>query len=203
MEVNATRMELLKLRKRLIIAERGHKLLKQKQDELLRVIQEIIKKLSDMRREIEDDLVKALKRFFIARTYQDRKSFESAFLLIDTDIELSTGWKKTMNVPLPEYKKSIKGELISYGFANTSPTMDKALKDLMSIFERLLILAEMEKSIALLSEEMEKTRRRVNALEYILIPELKYAVRLIFMKLAERERETISRLMRIKDIIRS
>jgi V/A-type H+-transporting ATPase subunit D len=81
--------------------------------------------------------------------------------------------------------------------------MDKALKDLMSIFERLLELAEMEKSIALLSEEMEKTRRRVNALEYILIPELKKAVRYIFMKLSERERETISRLMRIKDIIRS
>jgi V/A-type H+-transporting ATPase subunit D len=203
MEINATRMELLRLRKRLNIAERGHKLLKQKQDELLRVIQDIIKKLSDMRRKIEDDLVKALKRFFIARAYQDKKSFESAFLLLDTDIELSLGWKKIMNVPLPEYKKDIKGELISYGFANTSPTMDKALRDLKSIFERLLILAEMEKSIALLSEEMAKTRRRVNALEYILIPELKNAVRYIFMKLAERERETISRLMRIKDIIRS
>ncbi len=203
MDVNATRMELLKLRKRVNIAERGHKLLKQKQDELLRVIQEIIRKLSDMREEIEEDLLKALKRFLLARAYQDKKSFESSFLLLDTDIELSMGWKKIMNVPLPEYEKTISGELISYGFARTSPTLDEALKDLMGVFERLLILAEMEKSIALLAEEMNKTRRRVNALEYILIPELKGAVRYINMKLAERERETISRLMRIKDIIRS
>jgi len=196
-------MELLKLRKRVNIAVRGHKLLKQKQDELLRVIQEIIRKLSDMREEIEEDLLKALKRFFLARAYQDKKSFESSFLLLDTDIKLSMGWKKIMNVPLPKYEKTISGELISYGFARTSPTLDEALKDLMGIFERLLILAEMEKSIALLAEEMNKTRRRVNALEYILIPELKGAVRYINMKLAERERETISRLMRIKDIIRS
>lgn len=203
MYVNTTRMELLKLRKRVNIAVRGHKLLKQKQDELLRVIQEIIRKLSDMREEIEEDLLKALKRFFLARAYQDKKSFESSFLLLDTDIKLSMGWKKIMNVPLPEYEKTISGELISYGFARTSPTLDEALKDLMGIFERLLILAEMEKSIALLAEEMNKTRRRVNALEYILIPELKGAVRYINMKLAERERENISRLMRIKDIIRS
>lgn len=202
MDVNATRMELLKLRKRVNIAVRGHKLLKQKQDELLRVIHEIIKKLSDLREEIEEDLIKALKHFFLARAYQDKKSFESSFLLLDTDIELSVGWKKIMNVPLPEYEKTIEGELITYGFANTSPTLDEALKDLMEIFDRLLNLAEMEKSIALLAEEMNKTRRRVNALEYILIPELKDAVRYIHMKLAERERETISRLMRIKDIIR-
>ncbi len=203
MDVNATRMEFLKLRKRVNLAERGHKLLKHKQDELLRVIQEIVKELSDMRKEVEEELLKTLKNFLLARAYQDKKSFEASFLLLDTDIELSMGLKKVMNVSLPEYKKTLEGELISYGFASTSPALDVALKDLMSVFDHLLVLAEMEKSIALLAEEMDKTRRRVNALEYILIPELKDAVRYINMKLGERERETISRLMRIKDIIRS
>lgn len=201
--VNATRMELLKLKKRLKLAERGHDLLKQKQDELLRVIQEIISNLADLRREIEKELIEALKRFFLARAYQDKKSFESSFLLLDTDIDLSMQWKKVMNVPLPEYKKKFEGELISYSMARTSPSLDKALKNLMEVFDKLLELAEMEKSIALLSEEMEKTRRRVNALEYILIPELEDSVKKINMKLSERERETTSRLMRIKDIIRT
>ncbi|MCK4422058.1 V-type ATP synthase subunit D [candidate division WOR-3 bacterium] len=202
MNVNPTRMELLRLKKRTTLAVRGHKLLKQKQDELLRIIQEIISKLSNLRKEIEEELLKALKKFFLARAYQDKKSFEASFLLLDTDIELSMGWKKVMNVPLPEYKKSLQGELISYGFANTSPTLDEALKNLMVVFDRLIELAEMEKRIALLAEEMKKTRRRVNALEYILIPELKAAVRYINMKLSEREREVNSRLMRIKDVIR-
>ena len=202
MNVNPTRMELLRLKKRTTLAVRGHKLLKQKQDELLRIIQEIISKLSNLRKEIEEELLKALQKFFLARAYQDKKSFEASFLLLDTDIELSMGWKKVMNVPLPEYKKSLQGELISYGFANTSPTLDEALKNLMVVFDRLIELAEMEKRIALLAEEMKKTRRRVNALEYILIPELKAAVRYINMKLSEREREVNSRLMRIKDVIR-
>jgi len=202
MQVNATRMELLKLKKRVNLAVRGHKLLKQKQDELLRVIQEIARKLSYMRKEIEKEFLRALKGFFLARAYQDKISFEASFLLLDTDVDLSMIRKKVMNVPLPEYKKTFKGELISYGFANTSPALDEALKNLMDVFDRLLLLAEMEKSIALLAEEMDRTRRRVNALEYILIPELKGAVRYINMKLAERERETNSRLMRIKDVIR-
>lgn len=202
MDVNATRMELLNLKRRLSVAERGHTLLKQKQDELLRVIQETLKKLADLRERVEEQLQKALRRFFMARAYQDRKSFESSFLLLDTDIELSMGMKKVMNVSIPEYRKKIEGHLLSYGFATTSPTLDKALKDLMDVFEKLIELAELEKRIALLSEEMEKTRRRVNALEYILIPELEENVRYINMKLAERERETNSRLMRIKDVIR-
>ncbi|MEA1912746.1 MAG: V-type ATP synthase subunit D [candidate division WOR-3 bacterium] len=202
MIVNATRMELLKLKKRLVIAKRGYKLLKQKQDELLRVIQEIISKLSKLREEIEEELINALKKFFLARAYQDKKTFEASFLLLNTDIKLSMAWKRIMNVPLPEYKKSLEGELISYGFANTSPTLDEALKNLLEVFDKLIELAEMEKSIALLAGEMEKTRRRVNALEYILIPEIEDSVRGINMKLEERERETNSRLMRIKDIIR-
>lgn len=202
MDVNATRMELLNLKRRLSVAERGHTLLKQKQDELLRVIQETLKKLADLRERVEEQLQKALRWFFMARAYQDRKSFESSFLLLDTDIELSMGMKKVMNVSIPEYRKKIEGHLLSYGFATTSPTLDKALKDLMDVFEKLIELAELEKRIALLSEEMEKTRRRVNALEYILIPELEENVRYINMKLAERERETNSRLMRIKDVIR-
>jgi V/A-type H+-transporting ATPase subunit D len=202
MQVNATRMVLLSLKKRLNIAKRGHKLLKQKQDELLRVIQKTINLLASMRKEIEEDLIKALRQFFLAQAYQDKDIFEGSFLLLDTDIELSMEKEKVMNVPLPKYQKSLKGEIVSYGFAMTSPTLDVALSSLMKVFERLIEMAQLEKRITLLAKEMDKTRRRVNALEYILIPEIESTVREINMKLEEREREKNSRLMIIKDVIR-
>ncbi len=201
-QVNATRMVLLNLKKRLNIAKRGHKLLKQKQDELLRILQKTIKELSSMRKEVEEQLAEALKQFFLARAYQDKNIFEGSFLMLDTDIELSMNVKKVMNVPLPEYKRSLKGEIVSYGFAMTSPALDVALKGLMEVFDRLIEMAELEKRIILLAAEMDKTRRRVNALEYILIPEIESNVREINMKLEEREREKNSRLMMIKDVIR-
>jgi V/A-type H+-transporting ATPase subunit D len=202
MQVNATRMVLLSLKKRLNIAKRGHKLLKQKQDELLRVIQKTINLLASMRKEVEEELIKALRQFFLARAYQDKDIFEGSFLLLDTDIELSLEKEKVMNVPLPRYQKSLKGEIVSYGFAMTSPTLDVALSSLMKVFERLIEMAQLEKRITLLAKEMDKTRRRVNALEYILIPEIENTVREINMKLEEREREKNSRLMIIKDVIR-
>jgi V/A-type H+-transporting ATPase subunit D len=201
-QVNATRMELLNLKKRLNIARRGHKLLKQKQDEILRMLQKTINELSSMRKEVEEQLSKALKQFFLARAYQDKSIFEGSFLMLDTDIELSMVVEKVMNVPLPKYQKSLKGEMVSYGFAMTSLSLDVALKSLMEVFDRLIEMAELEKRIILLAEEMDKTRRRVNALEYILIPEIESSVREINMKLEEREREKNSRLMIIKDVIR-
>ena len=201
-QVNATRMVLLSLKKRLNIAKRGHKLLKQKQDELLRILQKTIVELSSMRKEIEEELIRALKQFFLARAYQDKNIFEGSFLMLDTDIELSMDIEKVMNVPLPKYQKSLKGDIVSYGFAMTSPSLDVALKSLMKVFDRLIEMAELEKRIILLAEEMDKTRRRVNALEYILIPEIQSSVREINMKLEEREREKNSRLMIIKDVIR-
>lgn len=202
MQVNATRMVLLSLKKRLNIAKRGHKLLKQKQDELLRILQRTISQLSSMRKEVEEELIKALRQFFLAQAYQDKDIFEGSFVLLDTDIELSMEKEKFMNVPLPKYQKSLKGEIVSYGFAMTSPTLDVALTSLMRVFERLIEMAQLEKRITLLAEEMDKTRRRVNALEYILIPEIGGTVREINMKLEEREREKNSRLMVIKDVIR-
>jgi V/A-type H+-transporting ATPase subunit D len=201
-QVNATRMELLNLKKRLNIAKRGHKLLKQKQDELLRILQKTINKLSSMRKEVEEQLVGALKQFFLAHAYQDKNIFEGSFLMLDTDIELSMDVERVMNVPLPKYQKKLEGNIVSYGFAMTSPALDVALKSLMKVFERLIEMAELEKRIILLAEEMDKTRRRVNALEYILIPEIESNVREINMKLEEREREKNSRLMIIKDVIR-
>jgi V/A-type H+-transporting ATPase subunit D len=201
-QVNATRMELLRLKKRLNVARRGHKLLKQKQDELLRILQKTIEELSSMREEVEKQLSEALKQFFLARAYEDKNIFEGSFLMLDANIELSKEIQKVMNVPLPVYQKSFKGELVSYGFAMTSPSLDIALKNLMKVFEKLIQMAQLEKRILLLAEEMDKTRRRVNALEYILIPEIESSVREINMKLEEREREKNSRLMIIKDVIR-
>jgi V/A-type H+-transporting ATPase subunit D len=202
MQVNTTRMELLRLKKRLTLAKKGHKLLKQKQDELLRIIQRTITRLASMRKEIEDELIEALKQFFLARAYEDKNIFEGSLVLLGNEIELSMSEEKVMNVPLPRYEKNLKGELISYGFAITSPSLDVAFKGLLKVFERLIEMAELEKRIALLAEEMDKTRRRVNALEYILIPEIESTVRAINMKLEEREREKNSRLMIIKDVIR-
>ena len=138
MQVNATRMVLLSLKKRLHIAKRGHKLLKQKQDELLRILQKTISQLSSMRKEVEEQLIRALKQFFLARAYQDKDIFEGSFLMLDTDIELSMNVEKVMNVPLPKYQKSLKGEIVSYGFAMTSPALDVALKSLMKVFDRLI-----------------------------------------------------------------
>jgi V/A-type H+-transporting ATPase subunit D len=202
MQVNTTRMELLRLKKRLILARKGHKLLKQKQDELLRIIQRTIARLASMRKEIEEELIEALKQFFLARAYEDKNIFEGSLVLLDNEIELSMSIEKVMNVPLPAYQKSLKGELVSYGFAMTSPSLDLAFTSLLKVFEKLIEMAELEKRIALLAEEMDKTRRRVNALEYILIPEIQSTVRQINMKLEEREREKNSRLMIIKDVIR-
>jgi V/A-type H+-transporting ATPase subunit D len=202
MQVNTTRMELLRLKKRLTLARKGHKLLKQKQDELLRIIQRTIARLASMRKEVEDELIEALKQFFLARAYEDRNIFEGSLVLLANEIELSMSEEKVMNVPLPAYEKKLKGELVSYGFAMTSPSLDLAFTSLLKVFERLIEMAELEKRIALLAEEMDKTRRRVNALEYILIPEIESTVREINMKLEEREREKNSRLMIIKDVIR-
>jgi V/A-type H+-transporting ATPase subunit D len=202
MRVNTTRMELLRLKKRLTLARRGHKLLKQKQDELLRIIQKTIAQLASMRKEVEEALIKALKQFFLARAYEDKSIFEGSLVLLDVDIELASSVEKVMNVPLPSYQKSLKGNLVSYGFAMTSPTLDLAITSLFEVFEKLIEMAELEKRIVLLAEEMNKTRRRVNALEYILIPEIEGTVREINMKLEEREREKNSRLMIIKDMIR-
>jgi len=200
--ISATRMELLNQKKKYALAKRGHKLLKDKEDELMRAIQEIVKKVFALRKEVEESLKKGMERYVLAKAGMDPMELEQAFLITKTEFSLSSSLKNVMSVKIPVYKKEFMGEMISYGFLNISPEVDLALMDLQKAFEKMIELAEMEKAITLLAEEMSRTRRRVNALEFILIPDIEEAIKTINMKLSEIERGNISRLMRIKDIIR-
>ncbi len=200
--VSATRMELLNLKKRLALARRGHKLLKEKQDELMRVIQELLKKVRTLRREVEREFTQAIQRFLFARASMEDFAVEDALLFPACSFTIDFRKKMVMNVRIPVFEKHFEGELVTYSFYWTSPELDLALERLEKMVERLVELAEYEKALQLLADEMEKTRRRVNALEYILIPNLEDTVKYIQMKLSEMERGNITRLMRIKDVIR-
>ena len=201
-QVSATRMELLNQKKKLALARRGHKLLKDKQDELLRVLQDLIKEVLEMRKEVEEELIKAMNRFVLAKAVTEPIYIKDAFMLSGAKVSVAESRKRVMNVKIPVYESSIEGRITSYGFLHTSGEMDLALENLHVVFEKMIKLAEKERAIILLAEEMARTRRRVNALEFILIPDVEEAIKTIYMKLSEMERGNISRLMRIKDVIR-
>jgi V/A-type H+-transporting ATPase subunit D len=200
--VNATRMELLRLRKRLAIARRGHKLLKDKQDELMRQFMELVTSVKGMRARVESQLHAAFQSFLLARSTMPDQVVEEAISFPGMQLRLKVGQRQIMNVRIPVLEPIVEGNIRCYGYASTSGDLDIALKFLEGVLEQSLKLAEAEKTMQLLADEIEKTRRRVNALEYTLIPSLVETIRYITMKLAEMERSNLSRLMRIKDIIR-
>lgn len=201
--VNATRMELLSLRRRTALAERGHKLLSQKRDEISRQLIQISRVLSSLRQEVEKELIETSRRFVIAKASMEPENIKSAMEVPTKKFSLAISFAAIMNVKVPKFTKEIEGEIISYGFATTSGELDIALKGLEKVFDKLLELAEKEKQAQLLAEELQKTRRRVNALEYVVIPELQQIIRFIYDKLAEAERDNISRLMKITEMIRA
>lgn len=198
-----TRMELLRLKKRTVLAKRGHKLLKDKQDELVRILFVLLEGLKELRQRVEKELTESVKRFVLARSFMEPEEVEELFLVpsVKTGIEIRD--KKIMTVIVPVFESKFEGDFISYSFATTSPELDISLESLFKAYSDLIELAEKEKTLELLAIEIEKTRRRVNALEYILIPELESTVKFISMKLSEMERSDITRLMKIKDIVRS
>lgn len=200
--INATRMELLNQKKRLAIARRGHKLLKDKRDELMRAIQLLIKEIISLRKEVEEGLNEAMKRFALAKATLEPSFLLDIFLAKEAEFSISSSYRNIMNVRIPKYEHSFKGRLTSYGYLNTSGEIDLSLKKLEEVIEKMIKLAEKEKGLIMLSEEMVKTRRRVNALEYKIIPETEETIRFINFKLSEIEKSNISRLMRIKDVIR-
>jgi len=200
--VNATRMELLRLRKRLAIARRGHKLLKDKQDELMRQFMELVSLVKGMRAQVENQLHAAFQSFLLARSTMPDQLVEEAISFPGMQLRLKVSQRQIMNVRIPVLEPIVEGNIRCYGYASTSGDLDIALKFLEGVLEQSLKLAEAEKTMQLLADEIEKTRRRVNALEYTLIPNLVETIRYITMKLAEMERSNLSRLMRIKDIIR-
>jgi V/A-type H+-transporting ATPase subunit D len=201
--VNANRMELLRLKKRLQLAFRGHKLLKDKRDELMRQLLEIIDDVKETRLSVEREFNSILEQFVLAKARRGPSQIEQALLIPSKKISVSVGQKNMMSVRVPEYSREVSGIIIPYGLLNTSGDIDIALEKFDKFIESLLDLAEKEKTVQLLATEVEETRRRVNALEYKLIPDLQETIKFITMKLDENERAGTVRLMKVKDIVRS
>lgn len=201
LNVNPTRMELLKLRRRIAIARRGHKLLKDKQDELMRTFMELIDRLRLAREEAEKSLRAAVQNYLLAQAQLGREIMDEQFNGLDMEVLLHKHTEGLMSLQLPRYELSVKRKDIPYGQLNTRLIIDQTLKQYQEVLKLLVDLAQQEKIIKLLAEEIGKTRRRVNALEYILIPNLVETMRYINMKLSENERSTVTRLMRIKDLV--
>ena len=202
LEVNATRMELMRLRKRLRLAKRGYDLLKRKQDELMRQFLEFLEKIGDLRKEIEEKLASAHKGFLMSRSVMDRESMEEAIMFPNQKLALNVSTVPVMNLRLPQFDVTSSGTVYSYGLSNTSAELDSALGAYSELLPEMLRLAHVERSVELLANEIEITRRRVNALEYILIPNLQDTIKYITMRLDEMERSNLSRLMKVKEIVR-
>ncbi|MDI6840697.1 MAG: V-type ATP synthase subunit D [bacterium] len=203
LDVNSTRMELLRLRKRTILAKRGHRLLKDKQDELMRKLLDLLKVLKELRERVERELELAIKRFLFARSSMEPEWVEEALLLPSKSVSIELERKRLLNVEVPVFKQVISGKIHCYGFATTACEFDLSLLAIDKALQVIIELAEREKTLELIAIEIGKTRRRVNALEYVLIPSLEETVKYIQMKLLEMERGNLSRLMRIKEIVRA
>ncbi|HOV26117.1 MAG TPA: V-type ATP synthase subunit D [Pseudobacteroides sp.] len=205
MRVNPTRMELTRLKKRLMVARRGHKLLKDKRDELMKKFLELVRKNKELREKVEEMLMAVHRNFLIARAVMSSESLEAALMIPKQSVSLEVSTKNVMSVDVPvlEYKTSSADDtdIYPYGFAATSAELDGAIGTLSDVLPYILELAQMEKSAQLLAEEIEKTRRRVNALEYVMIPQLTETIKYITMKLDENERGNLTRLMKVKDMM--
>ena len=200
-----TRMELTRLKGKLKTAQRGHKLLKDKRDGLMKQFMEVVRELRSLREEVEEELMTVHKSFTVASAIMSSESLEQALLYPNQSVELMQTSKNIMsvNVPVYEFQTKTKSDtdIYPYGFAATSGELDTAVDALGKVFQKMLKLAETEKTAQLMAEEIEKTRRRVNALEYVMIPDLKESIRYITMKLDENDRATTTRLRKVKDMI--
>jgi len=193
----------MRLKRRLAVAQRGHKLLKDKQDELMRQFMEIIEETRKIRARVERDLSDILKRFIHINAFMGPARVEEALALPSVNIKMDVSVISIMNVKVPKITYEEEGELRCYGYAGTSGELDLYIMELRKLFADMITLAQNEKRAELLADELVKTRRRVNALEYVLIPNIEETVRFITIKLDEMERSTLSRLMKVKDIVRA
>lgn len=204
-QVNPNRMELLRLKKQLVTARRGHKLLKDKRDELMRQFLDLIRANRVLRLKVEQLIAAANQDMLLARAVMDNASLETALMAGKESLTLDIDTKNIMSVNVPIFASlfDVSGEIegLPYGLASTAGELDQAILALHEAFPVMLELAEVEKSAQLLADEIEKTRRRVNSLEYILIPELISQIRSITMKMDENERGNLTRLMKVKDMI--
>ncbi len=204
-QVNPTRMELTRLKKKLVTAKRGHKLLKDKRDELMRQFLDLVRENKALRERVEAGIAAANKNFVLARASMDSEAVNEALMSPCQEVQLETSTRNVMSVDIPvfDYKTRTAdpNDIYCYGFAFTSSDLDDAVKSLADILPDMLRLAECEKSCQLMATEIEKTRRRVNALEHVVIPETASQIKYIIMKLDENERSTQIRLMKVKDMM--
>ncbi|MBR0208834.1 MAG: V-type ATP synthase subunit D [Oscillospiraceae bacterium] len=203
--VNPTRMELTRLKGKLRTAQRGHKLLKDKRDELMKQFLETVREVRSLRKEVEEDLMKVHNSFTVASALMSAQALEQALIYPKQSVELTMTFQNVMSVNVPIYdfqtKTKSESDIYPYGFAATSGELDAAVEALGHVFRKMLKLAQIEKSAQLMAEEIEKTRRRVNALEYVKIPEMQESIKYITMKLEENERANTIRLMKVKDMV--
>ncbi len=204
LDVSPTRMELLRLKKRRAIAVRGHKLLKDKLDEFVRQLLALVKEVAGMRKNIDSMLRESREYLSLAGAATFPESVTAALSASEKTKFITVTMKQILNIRVPEYAvNEAAGAGRGYGFAQTSVGIDTSLEKFEDASREIIRLAEKEKAIQMIAEEIQKTRRRVNALEYILIPNLEETIQFISMKLEEHERNTKTQLMRIKDVVRA
>lgn len=202
LNVNPTRMELRRLKDRLKTAKKGHKLLKDKSDEMVRQFMDFIRENRALREAVEAELIKALHSFVLARAENNPQELEQALMMPSAPFKISAGIKNVMgvDVPLLDVVKEGSG-IIPYSFISLTASLDGAVQGISEISEKLIMLAEVEKTCNMLADEIEKNRRRVNALEHFVIPQLEETIKYIMMKLDENERGNLTRLMKVKSMI--
>lgn len=203
LNVNPTRQELRRLKGQLKTSVRGHKLLKDKSDEMIRQFCVLIRENKRLREEVESDLAKALTNFSSAKAVMDERALEEAFLMPSVSVTLACAQKSVMAVPVPDIRveNTQSAGACPYSYASVSSEADYSVAALSALLPKLVKLAEVEKACNLLADEIEKNKRRVNALEYVMIPQYEETIRYIMMKLDENERGATTRLMKVKSMI--
>jgi V/A-type H+-transporting ATPase subunit D len=203
--VNPTRMELTRLKRKLVTAVKGHRLLKNKRDELMRQFLGMVREDMELRIRVEKQIRAANRNFVLAKAGMSEEILQSAMIAPKQEVQLDITMKNVMSVDVPVYatktRTADESDIYPYGFAFTSSDLDGAVRSLSDVLPDMLKLAEVEKSCQLMAAEIEKTRRRVNALEHVIIPETQEGIRYITMKLDENERSTQVRLMKVKDMM--
>ena len=205
MNVNPTRMQMTKLKRQLQTAKRGHKMLKDKRDELMRRFIELVQENKRLREKVEAELEICNAHFVNASAVMNKKSLDSAMMSSKQQTGIEIGTRNIMSVDVPVFTavsgSSDKGDIYPYGFAFTSFELDDAVEALEQLLPDMIRLAEIEKSCELMSAEIERTRRRVNSLEHVLIPRYEATIKYISMKLEENDRSSRTRLMKVKDML--
>lgn len=203
--ITPTRMVLNQQKARLKTATRGHKLLKDKRDELMRQFMDVVRRNRELRDRVEKGLTEAFSALTVASAVMSPDMLEQAILFPRQNVQLDVKYKNVMSVNVPVYdfktKTADMNDIYPYGFAQTSGELDDALDALSRVFSDMLELAQVEKQMQLMAEEIEKTRRRVNALEYVMIPDCQDNIKYITMKLEENDRSSKVRLMKVKDMV--